>query len=196
MSAEAAPRTRPRALGIGAAALTAWLSAATGVAATATGEAEPRCQALVRSDNVTIFHAGLRVTSDGATPYCYAKGLIAGRITYHVQLPLPDRWNGRFIHLGDGGADGDLDYADTFIALGYAVANSNTGHDVGAAGDAYGYADDVRRRGLCVARGAPHDERRQGGRRQLLYEGAGIRLSRRLLHRRTPGIGRSTGFSR
>ena len=94
-------------------------------------------------DNVTIFHAGLRVTSDGASPYCYAKGLIAGRITYHVQPPLPERWNGRFIHLGDGGADGDLDYADTFVARGYAVANSNTGHDVGAAGDAYGYADDV-----------------------------------------------------
>ena len=126
-----------------------WISAAavslfalTFTAAAAAGEAED-CQALVRSDNLTIFHADLRRTADGATQYCYAKGLIAGRITYHVQLPLPGHWNGRFIHLGDGGADGDLDYADAFVARGYAVANSNTGHDLGAAGDAYGYADDV-----------------------------------------------------
>ena len=30
---------------------------------------------------------------------------------------------------GDGGKDGDLDYADHRVAEGYAVANSNSGHD-------------------------------------------------------------------
>ena len=33
---------------------------------------------------------------------------------------------------GDGGKDGDLDFADHRVAEGYAVANSNTGHDNGA----------------------------------------------------------------
>ncbi len=32
---------------------------------------------------------------------------------------------------GDGGKDGDLDFADHRVAQGYAVANSNTGHDSG-----------------------------------------------------------------
>ena len=69
----------------------------------------------------------------GATPeYCYVKGTIPPGITYHVQLPLPSAWNGRFLKWGDGTKDGDLDFADHRLAQGYAVANSNMGHDAGA----------------------------------------------------------------
>ena len=49
-----------------------------------------------------------------------------------MQLPLPGDWNGRLVNIGDGGKDGDLDYGNRRVAQGYAVANSNTGHDVGA----------------------------------------------------------------
>ena len=33
---------------------------------------------------------------------------------------------------GDGGKDGDLDYFDERVEQGYAVSNSNTGHDSGS----------------------------------------------------------------
>ena len=39
--------------------------------------------------------------------------------------------NGRLLNIGDGGKDGDLDFADHRLAQGYAVANSNMGHDNG-----------------------------------------------------------------
>ena len=49
-----------------------------------------------------------------------------------MQLPLPENWNGRLLNIGDGGKDGVLNFADHRLAQGYAVANSNTGHDAAA----------------------------------------------------------------
>ncbi len=57
-----------------------------------------------------------------------------------MQLPLPENWNGRLLNIGDGGKDGDLDFADHRLAQGYAVANSNMGHDNGVeAGASFGF---------------------------------------------------------
>lgn len=112
----------------------------------AVGEADASavaaCEDLLRARDVTMIYARLAAASDSTPAHCYAKGLIDGSITFHVQLPLPEAWNGRLVHLGDGGADGDLDFGDPFVARGYAVANSNTGHDAGALGEAYGFRDD------------------------------------------------------
>jgi hypothetical protein len=100
--------------------------------AQAEDEDQARCAALTEVANLTIVAARV-VAAKGATPrYCYAKGTIPPGISYHVQLPLPPDWNGRFLAAGDGGKDGDLDYADARLAEGYAVANSNMGHDDGA----------------------------------------------------------------
>jgi feruloyl esterase len=82
--------------------------------------------------NLTITSAGLRKTADATVPYCYVKGTIPPAIRYHLQMPLPDAWNNRFVQQGDGGKDGDLDFFDDRLAQGYVVANSNTGHDSGA----------------------------------------------------------------
>lgn len=91
-----------------------------------------RCGALTEVANLTIVAARI-VEAKGAAPrYCYARGAIPPGISYHVQLPLPANWNGRFLAAGDGGKDGDLDYSDDRLAEGYAVANSNMGHDDGA----------------------------------------------------------------
>jgi hypothetical protein len=91
-----------------------------------------RCEALTDTPNLTIVSARV-VAAAGTIPrYCYAKGTIPPGISYHVQLPLPADWNGRFLVSGDGGKDGDLDRADDRLAEGYAVANSNMGHDDGA----------------------------------------------------------------
>jgi len=97
------------------------------------------CAALLESRNLTLTSARIRTTADG-TPHCYVRGIIYPAIHYHVQLPLPGNWNGRFLQWGDGGKDGDLDFADHRVAEGYAVANSNTGHDTGTEpGSSFGF---------------------------------------------------------
>ena len=98
-------------------------------AATAADRAS--CEALQHLRNLTITHAGMSEAGDGV-PYCYVKGILPPAIQFHVQLPLAANWNGRFLKWGDGGKDGDLDFADHRVVEGYAVANSNTGHDNGA----------------------------------------------------------------
>jgi hypothetical protein len=91
-----------------------------------------RCGALRDLPNLTITTAKI-VAADADTPsYCYVRGAIPPGIVYHVQLPLAANWKGRFLKYGDGTKDGDLDYADHRLAEGYAVANSNMGHDAGA----------------------------------------------------------------
>ena len=93
---------------------------------------EADCQALLNTRNLTLLAAELRSATETAPRHCYVRGLINPAIHYHVQLPLPSDWNGRFLGWGDGGKDGDLDFADHRLAEGYAVANSNTGHDNGS----------------------------------------------------------------
>lgn len=97
------------------------------------------CAGLVEVASLTITSAGVR-EGDGGQPYCYARGIIAPAIGFHVQIPLREHWNGRFLMWGDGGKDGDLDFADHRVAEGYAVANTNMGHDNGAEpGSSFGY---------------------------------------------------------
>jgi len=93
---------------------------------------EAACKALLGTRNLTLRVARLVEATETTPRYCYVKGLISPAIVYHVQLPLPQDWNGRFINWGDGAKDGDLDFADHRVAQGYAVANSNTGHDAGS----------------------------------------------------------------
>lgn len=100
-----------------------------------------RCRDLILNNRVTLIYADARTVSEAATAHCYVKGIIAGSIAFHVQMPFPENWNGRLVHRGDGGADGDLDFSDSLVIQGYAVVNSNTGHDVGATGDLWAFRD-------------------------------------------------------
>ena len=95
-------------------------------------EERAACAELVNIENLTITSASVRIAADGPLPYCYVRGILPPAIGFHVQLPLRDRWNGRFLKWGDGGKDGDLDFAHGRVLEGYAVANSNMGHDNGA----------------------------------------------------------------
>jgi len=90
------------------------------------------CEQIGTMPNLTITHASLKPATATAPEHCYIQGTISGRIRFHVQLPLPANWNGRLLNIGDGGKDGQLDVSDQRLAQGYAVANSNTGHDSGA----------------------------------------------------------------
>ncbi len=91
--------------------------------------AQAQCQGLLNLAQLTISRAELRPASPTAPSHCYIQGTIASRIRFHMQLPLPENWNGRLLNIGDGGKDGQLDFADNRLAQGYAVANSNSGHD-------------------------------------------------------------------
>ena len=98
------------------------------------GPGEPRhapilwlaCAALRNIRNLTVTSAEL-TEAPGGRSHCYVKGILPPAIHFHVQLPFPRSWNGRFLQWGDGGKDGDLDFADHRVTEGYAVANSNTG---------------------------------------------------------------------
>jgi len=94
--------------------------------------AEASCGRLIAMPNLTITLATLKPPSNNVPEHCYVQGTIAGRIRFHMQLPLAANWNGRLLNIGDGGKDGQLDFADHRVSQGYAVANSNTGHDSGS----------------------------------------------------------------
>lgn len=108
-------------------------------AQSASPEERAECASLADIRNLTITSARVRESSDGVT-YCYVRGILPPAIGFHVQLPLKEHWNGRFLMWGDGGKDGDLDFADARLAEGYAVANTNMGHDAGAEpGSSFGF---------------------------------------------------------
>ena len=98
----------------------------------ATPDQVTACEALTGIRNLTITSATVVETDGARTAYCYVKGALPRSIRFHVQLPFSQNWNSRFLQWGDGGKDGDLDLADHRVEQGYAVANSNTGHDSGA----------------------------------------------------------------
>ena len=103
-------------------------------------EQQLNCEALQGIRNLTITSATIRENSQSDTPYCYVRGIISPAIHFHAQLPLQGNWNGRFLQWGDGGKDGDLDFADHRVAEGYAVTNSNMGHDSGTEpGSSFGF---------------------------------------------------------
>lgn len=112
----------------------------TAVSAAQDESARVACESLLQAPNLTLIHASLRENDQADSPYCYVRGIIAPAIHFHAQLPLPENWNGRFLQWGDGGKDGDLDFANHRVAQGYAVTNSNTGHDSGTEpGSAFGF---------------------------------------------------------
>jgi pimeloyl-ACP methyl ester carboxylesterase len=86
---------------------------------------------LIEMANVTVTYAVLKPAAGSVPEHCYMRGSISGRIRFHMQLPLRGNWNGRLLVIGDGGQDGALNYDNDRLAQGYAVANSNTGHDNG-----------------------------------------------------------------
>ena len=116
------------------------LAACVALAEQGPSQEELTCAALTDIRNLTITSAELRKVEQSralrrgyrVVQYCYVKGILPRAIRFHVQLPLPENWNGRFLNWGDGGHDGVLNFADHRVAEGYAVANSNTGHDNGA----------------------------------------------------------------
>jgi len=80
------------------------LATCVGLAEPGPSEEESACAALTDIRNLTIISADVREVDESRASrlgydvvrYCYVKGVISPAISYHVQLPLPENWNGRF----------------------------------------------------------------------------------------------------
>ncbi|KJC58637.1 hypothetical protein UP10_22220 [Bradyrhizobium sp. LTSPM299] len=82
--------------------------------------------------NTTITSA-TAVAATGATPaYCNVLATVAPQTDIEVRLPV--KWKGRYLHLGGGGFDGTIaqnapaSYNVNLLADGYAIGASNGGH--------------------------------------------------------------------
>ncbi|MEO5922796.1 MAG: tannase/feruloyl esterase family alpha/beta hydrolase [Bryobacteraceae bacterium] len=95
-------------------------------------EAAPRktCDGIgkFKSKEIVEIHAAKQPT------FCQLSGMLSPEIAFEVTLP--DKWNGRFYMIGNGGHAGEaLDDAgrvaqrNVALQLGFAVAQTNTGHD-------------------------------------------------------------------
>ena len=99
---------------------------------------EPRktCEAMskFKSKEIVQITAALIPAAAAVPAYCRVTGLLAPEIAFEVSLPA--KWNGRFYMIGNGGHAGEaLDDAgrvaqrNEALQLGFAVAQTNTGHD-------------------------------------------------------------------
>ena len=100
-------------------------------------ESEPRkpCEALARFKSKEIARISATMVPAGeAAAHCRVTGLISPEIAFEVSLPT--KWNGRLYMIGNGGhagealdAPGRVDQRNAALRIGFAFAQTNTGHD-------------------------------------------------------------------
>ena len=101
-------------------------------------EVEPHmaCEALgkFRSKEIARIDAADKPAAAAAPAHCQVSGLLSPEIAFEVRLPA--KWNGRFYMIGNGGHAGEalddpfrLSQINDALQLGFAVAQTNTGHD-------------------------------------------------------------------
>lgn len=94
------------------------------------------CESLnqFKSEGIVRFTA-VKSAAAGLTPeFCQVSGILSPEIAFEVSLPA--RWNGRFYMFGNGGHAGEaldnpfrIAQRDAALQNGFAVAQTNTGHD-------------------------------------------------------------------
>ncbi|HEY2382782.1 MAG TPA: tannase/feruloyl esterase family alpha/beta hydrolase [Terriglobia bacterium] len=94
------------------------------------------CQAIgmYKSKDIAQINA-MSVPADAMAPaHCRVTGLLSPEIAFEVSLP--DKWNGRFYMIGNGGLAGEamddagrVSQRNAALKLGFAFAQTNTGHD-------------------------------------------------------------------
>lgn len=96
------------------------------------------CEALRRAPSGDVVRlTATSVPADASAPaHCRVTGVLSPEIAFEVSLPA--RWNGRFYMIGNGGHAGEaLDnpgrvaQRNAALGLGFAFAQTNTGHDAG-----------------------------------------------------------------
>jgi Tannase and feruloyl esterase len=94
------------------------------------------CAALgnFKPPDIAQITAAMMPASEAAPAHCRVTGLLSPEIAFEVSLPA--RWNGRFYMIGNGGHAGEamedrtrVAQRNTALQLGFAFAQTNTGHD-------------------------------------------------------------------
>ena len=104
----------------------------------AKADMEPRkdCEALgkFKSKDIAQIAAAMMPADAAAPAHCRVTGLLAPEIAFEVSLP--PKWNGRFYMIGNGGHAGEamddsgrVAQRNQALQLGFAFAQTNTGHD-------------------------------------------------------------------
>ncbi len=65
-------------------------------------EQQLACEALAQTPNLTMTVAPWVEATETTPQYCYMNGIISPAIVYPMQLPLPEKRNGRLFNIGDG----------------------------------------------------------------------------------------------
>ena len=98
--------------------------------------ASPDCASLLETDwsGFQLIRAELRDADDESKPtHCFVEGVIDTEINFHLLLPAPEYWNGRFVMGGGGGyvatvENQALAYAPNMLQDGFATVGTDTGH--------------------------------------------------------------------
>jgi len=87
-----------------------------------------------KSDEIVRITASAMPATAAAPAFCRVSGLLDPEIAFEVSLPA--KWNGRFYMIGNGGHAGEalddpgrLSQRNEALRIGFAVAQTNTGHD-------------------------------------------------------------------
>jgi hypothetical protein len=94
------------------------------------------CESLgkFKSEEIVQITAAVIPAAAAVPAYCRVSGLLNPEIAFEVSLP--DKWNGRFYMIGNGGHAGEalndpsrVSQINAALQVGFAVAQTNTGHD-------------------------------------------------------------------
>lgn len=96
------------------------------------------CEAMAsyKAKDLLAMRSAEILARDAVPAHCRITGMLAPEIAFEVSLPA--RWNGRFYMIGNGGLAGEsledpfrTSQRDRALQLGFAFAQTNTGHDAG-----------------------------------------------------------------
>src|SRR5262245_49368246 len=94
-----------------------------------------QARALAKFIQPTITAATIKAPTATVPEYCRVEGTIttgdsqAGFGVVRFGVNLPTAWNGRFVHIGDGGFDGAVSSSTARVDQGYATVNSALGNN-------------------------------------------------------------------
>ncbi len=94
-------------------------------------EIEQQCHKLYRLTDVShAIEPGVPVAAGGGLPaHCRVRGVVNRAIRFEVRLPMAD-WNGRLMFTAVGGAAGVIGDTTSLLADGFAMASTDTGHEI------------------------------------------------------------------
>jgi feruloyl esterase len=116
----------------------AFASAKSALAGYSNADLAPReaCESIAKfkSRDLREIHAEKIAATASAPVFCRVTGMLSPEIAF--EIGLPERWNGRFYMIGNGGPAGEsledrgrVAQRDGALQIGFAFAQTNTGHD-------------------------------------------------------------------